>query len=325
MEERQVRFSIIIPAYNARSTIRDCVDSVLREFGNGHQIVVVDDGCQHNCTQLVADLPVSILKNDSTLGAGAARNRGISQAEHDWMLFVDADVIIKFGTNRVLQLAIREFPDDVSFGSISDIIPANSGLFQEFLACRAHFQYASGPQYSTAFPSQLVAVRKDVFDCVGLFSEKYVSSGGEEFEMGNRLSQSGIRTRILPDFQFYHVYAAFGKRFKKYFYRSKIFFRLFKVHGQFESVIASLMETIRSLYTLFGLLGFFLFPSIPYLIGYLIIYLLLDQRFYRFLIKRKGIAFAVYAAAMNFVVFLAIALGGIVAAVQDIWNSLLKR
>jgi len=325
MHGSQVQFSIVIPAYDSRDTIRRCLESVLSEFDSGHQIIVVDDGCKHDCTQLVADLPVTILENVSNLGAGAARNRGIGQAQHGWMLFVDADVIIKPGTNRILQDAIRAFPNDVSFGSVSDIIPANSGLFQEFLACRAHFQYASGPYYCTAFPSQLVAVKKDIFDRVGLFSEQYVTSGGEEFEMGNRLSQSGIRTRILPDFQFYHVYADFGKRCKKYFYRSKIFFRLFKVHGQFETVIASLMETIRSLYTLFGLLGFFLFPSIPYLIAYLVIFLLLDQKFYRFLLKRKGFLFAAYSAAMNFVIFIAIALGGIVAALQDIWNSLLKR
>ena len=249
-------FSIIIPCFDSKQTIRQCLESVLREFGNGHQIIVVDDASRDDSCHVISEYPVHVVENTCTLGAGAARNRGIDHALHDWVLFVDSDVIIKEDTKRILQQAIRDAPDAMSFGSVSDIVPANPGLFQEFLACRAHFQYVNGPEYVTAFPSQLVMVRKAVFEKVGKFSERFVTAGGEEFEMGCRLSKYGIRTRILRHFQFYHVYVGFWKRSVKYFQRSKIFFRIFKAHGKFETVVASLMETIRSLYTFFGLIGF---------------------------------------------------------------------
>ena len=222
MKQPQHPLSIVIPSYNSAGTIRQCLDSTIREFGNGHEIIVVDDGSTDDSPAILSEYPVILLNSGKTSGAGAARNRGIERASNDWILFIDSDIVVKEGMQDVLQRAIHEHPDDVAFGSVSDLKPANSGLFQEFLACRAHFQYANGPAHSTAFPSQFVAVKKEIFDKVGKFSEQFVTAGGEEFEMGYRLSQYGIRTRILPDFQFYHVYSGFWSRIKKYFRRSKI-------------------------------------------------------------------------------------------------------
>ena len=320
-----IPLTIIIPSHNSERTINQCLDSTFQEFGSEHQVIVADDCSHDKSPEIVAGYPVVFLNHDKRCGAGAARNRGIAQASHPWILFLDSDIVVKPGTYQILQNAFKNHPEDVSFGSVSDLQPANRGIFQEFLACRAHFQYASGPEYSTAFPSQLVLVKKEVFEKFGVFSERFVTAGGEEFEMGYRLSQNGIRTRILPDFQFYHVYDGFWERLKKYFLRSRIYYQLFKVQGSFETVIASVTETIRSLYTFYGLLGFLAFPSLLYLVIYLFIYLLLDSKFLRFLVKRKGLLFAIYASAVNYTVFIAIALGGLVAVFEDGFRLLFVR
>jgi len=317
--------TIIIPSHNSERTIKQCLDSTFQEFGSHHQVIVVDDCSHDKSPDIAATYPVVFLNHEKRCGAGAARNRGIAQASHPWILFVDSDIVVKPGTYDIFQKAFRDYPEDVSFGSVSDLKPANHGIFQEFLACRAHFQYLNGPEHSTAFPSQLVVVKKEIFEKLGGFSERFVTTGGEEFEMGYRLSQNGIRTRILPDFQFYHVYDGFWKRLKKYFLRSRIYYQLFKVQGKFETVITSVSETIRSLYTFYGLLGFLVFPSLLYLVIYLVIYLLLDSKFLWFLLKRKGLLFAIYGAAVNYTVFIAIALGGLAAIFEEGYRLLFVR
>ena len=163
MAEHQKLFSIIIPSFNSLETIRQCLESTIREFHNGNEIIVVDDNSTDGSNRIISEYPVKLLKNCSTLGAGAARNNGLKVAIHDWILFIDSDIVVKEGTQRVLQEAVRKYPEDVTFGSISDTQPANRGIFHEFLACRAHYQYAAGPEHSTAFPSQLVLVKKHVF------------------------------------------------------------------------------------------------------------------------------------------------------------------
>ena len=88
MVESLTLFSIIIPSFNSLETIKQCLESTFREFHNGHEIIVVDDGSTDGSTNVISEFPVKLLRNNSTMGAGAARNHGLKIAKHDWILFI---------------------------------------------------------------------------------------------------------------------------------------------------------------------------------------------------------------------------------------------
>lgn len=87
--------SVIVPAYNAESTIERCVDSILNQTFQDLELIVVDDGSTDDTGYILehymamdARLTVITQKN---AGVSAARNAGISRATGKWVTFADAD------------------------------------------------------------------------------------------------------------------------------------------------------------------------------------------------------------------------------------------
>lgn len=87
--------SVVIPAFNAESTIADCLDSILKQSHRNLEVIVVDDGSMDNTATLVAKLSkldsrVSLLRSPHS-GVSHARNVGINAAKGSWLAFCDAD------------------------------------------------------------------------------------------------------------------------------------------------------------------------------------------------------------------------------------------
>lgn len=87
--------SVVIPAYNACSTIDETLRSVRSQSHGLLEIIVVDDGSSDD-TLIVArqhadrDLRIKIIRQDNA-GVAAARNRGWKSARAEFVAFVDAD------------------------------------------------------------------------------------------------------------------------------------------------------------------------------------------------------------------------------------------
>lgn len=92
------KFSFIIPVYNCAEYLLECVKSILAINMNCYEIILVNDGSSDNSAQICENLvemntSVKYLYQEN-LGVSAARNRGISIATGDYVIFIDADDII---------------------------------------------------------------------------------------------------------------------------------------------------------------------------------------------------------------------------------------
>lgn len=116
-----MRFSIIIPAYNAAQTLGRCLDSVLAQTFGDFQILVVDDGSADATAgeaRRYAGLDSRIrLIRTARMGPGAARNRGLECAEGEYVLYLDADDYWLRGDllERVEQQLRTHGPDALMF------------------------------------------------------------------------------------------------------------------------------------------------------------------------------------------------------------------
>lgn len=92
-----MQFSILIPAYNARETLRRCVESVLANDCSDCEILLVDDGSTDGqtpglCDALAAGHPGLVRAvHRPNGGVGAARNTCLEEAQGDYLLFIDSD------------------------------------------------------------------------------------------------------------------------------------------------------------------------------------------------------------------------------------------
>ena len=88
--------SVIIPAYNAQSTLAAAIQSALNQTVPPREVIVVDDGSADGTAAVAegfADAPGPrvILVRQANAGPGAARNAGIHASTSSWIGLLDAD------------------------------------------------------------------------------------------------------------------------------------------------------------------------------------------------------------------------------------------
>jgi glycosyltransferase involved in cell wall biosynthesis len=87
-----VKYSVVIPAFNAGGFIKRTIDSVLAQTYSDYEVIVVDDGSTDNTAEIVKNYSdnVRYIYQDNA-GDGPARNTGIRAAKYDWIAFLDHD------------------------------------------------------------------------------------------------------------------------------------------------------------------------------------------------------------------------------------------
>lgn len=95
-EEAHIKYSVIIPVYNAEKYIEKCVCSLLQSAPpNEAEIILVNDGSADSsakiCQMLSREHECVKFINKSHGGASSARNTGLEAAIGEFVLFCDAD------------------------------------------------------------------------------------------------------------------------------------------------------------------------------------------------------------------------------------------
>ena len=85
--------SVVIPSYNSEKHVINAINSVLKQTYTVFEIIVIDDGSKDDTKQIfenIDDTRVRYIYQENA-GASAARNKGISLAEGEFIAFLDAD------------------------------------------------------------------------------------------------------------------------------------------------------------------------------------------------------------------------------------------
>jgi len=115
--------SIIIPVYNVKRYLRQCLDSCLAQTMHEVQIICVDDGSTDSSPDILreyasTDVRVRIVTQKNG-GQAAARNAALPHIRGKYLLFVDSDDWIHEETcQRTFQLAEKHDADLCIFRSV---------------------------------------------------------------------------------------------------------------------------------------------------------------------------------------------------------------
>ena len=86
--------SVIIPVYNRENTLKRAIDSVLNQTYKNIELIIVDDASTDSSLQLAQEYlkdGVKVLTLPQNVGAAEARNRGMKEAEGEYIAFQDSD------------------------------------------------------------------------------------------------------------------------------------------------------------------------------------------------------------------------------------------
>jgi len=90
--------SIIIPVFNTADNLHQCLLSVFNQTYEDFEVIVVDDGSINPgaIQQVVAEFPiVQLIRLKYNQGAPVARNTGFKASVGQYVLFLDADVVMQ--------------------------------------------------------------------------------------------------------------------------------------------------------------------------------------------------------------------------------------
>ena len=90
----QAQVSVIIPVHNGAGTLQKAVDSVLKQ-SIPTRIYIIDDASTDNTAEVLSAYAenenIRVLKNEANRGVSKSRMRGVSEADTEYIAFLDAD------------------------------------------------------------------------------------------------------------------------------------------------------------------------------------------------------------------------------------------
>ena len=90
--------SIIVPVYNVKNYLKECISSILSQNYEDIEIILVDDGSQDDSLEICKrysnmDSRIQVIHTDNC-GVSSARNTGMENAQGEYIVFVDSDDMI---------------------------------------------------------------------------------------------------------------------------------------------------------------------------------------------------------------------------------------
>ncbi len=232
-QEKQLPFvSIVIPAYNASRTIRDCLDSILQQDypRDRFEVIIVDNGSKDDTPEIVKRYPVKLAYERKLQGPHAATNTGIREAQGDILVFTDSDCIAKQGWLRAM---VKPFEDEniVGVGGRIDSYKPTTRV-ERFMAEEIK-PHANCVKMSDSFPVAVLtgnaAWRAKAVHAAGMFNPNLYT--GSEVDLSWRIQwQTGKTVAHAQDAVVYHVFNPTLHRL----------FRHFFIYGYSEIILATL-------------------------------------------------------------------------------------
>lgn len=113
-------FSIIIPVYNVKDYISECVNSVIKQNFFDYEVILIDDG-SNDGSELLCDEYSKKHKNIKAIhiknsGPGKARNVGIENAKGKYIIFLDSDDMLISESLSKLEKIMKKTEKDVYLG-----------------------------------------------------------------------------------------------------------------------------------------------------------------------------------------------------------------
>lgn len=132
-------FSVIIPCYNCGATLETTVHSVRVSGLTDYEILLIDDGSSDDtaaiCDRMSVEYGEIRCIHQQNAGVSAARNRGIEEAQGDYIWFIDADDTVDALNMPQIWQTVLDGADCIMFGMKFLYMWQERVVMQETLTC----------------------------------------------------------------------------------------------------------------------------------------------------------------------------------------------
>lgn len=181
---------ITLAVFNKLDYTKICLESLYENLPPQATVVVVDNASSDGTAEYLATLPwLTVITNKENRGCAPAWNQGVQAAGGDWVALLNNDIILTKGWWQGLVDAAERWELDivspaVREGELNYDIAAYSKEFTESMSGVIR----RGTAHAICF-----AARRQVFDTIGLFDEKFRIGQYEDADFFRRARLAGFR------------------------------------------------------------------------------------------------------------------------------------
>ncbi|HFC11841.1 MAG TPA: glycosyltransferase [Anaerolineae bacterium] len=300
---QNLQLSVIVPVYNAAGTLENCLTALENSTFQAFDLIVVDDGSVDNSAEIARTHNATVLSATGTKpqGPAAARNYGASHAKTDLLVFIDADCVVQPTTLAQFANYFSTHPHIAAvFGSYDDT-PAAPNFISQYKNLTHHFTHQQSPTQVNTFWAGCGAIRRNWFEQIaGFNAHRYPHPAIEDIELGYRLSQAGGQIHLAKSIQVKHLkqWTLFSMLKSDIWDRALPWSKLLlTVKPQQYDLNLAIHQQLSAL----------LFLSLPFITIFtlwllpitMLIFLGLNNAYYRFMLRKRGILFALKCVPMQ--------------------------
>jgi glycosyltransferase involved in cell wall biosynthesis len=210
-------FSIVIPSWNNLAYLKLCVESLKKHSNYEHEILVhLNDGSDGSLEWVKAQ-DIKYTRTDKNIGVCLSVNHLVAQARHDWVLYMNDDMVAAPGWDAAFIEAIESVDTDLAlfFGTLiqpenggnDTIIKQNfgesPGTFDEAGFLRHYLTDGRGDKEGKA--AQPTLVHKKWWSMVGGYSLEFSPGMSSDDDLLMKFWVTGCRNfRVVGGSRFYH-------------------------------------------------------------------------------------------------------------------------
>lgn len=316
--------SIIVPVFNRLDVLTPCLEALLAQLKDGDELLVIDDASDWPIREYLEELE----KKNKNLcahhlpvnkGQGFARNYGVSQAKKSILVFIDSDVQILEGGLEKIRQFFNLYPESAAVTGRLSLTHPYPSFFSRYKNAYMNFIFGLQSFDVNFLYGSICAIQKKDFIP---WPERFL--WGEDTELGMTLTKMGKKITFMSDLEVIHYKNySLGSLIRNDFLIPFGFARSFWLFQGWRAYLPTFNKESESkfshiqpiqvyslLVVLLSIVGSYFFPWRTTLICFLI-YLILNFRFFIFLVSAEGFVFGFMSIFWTFIDQLIMFLGAI--------------
>ncbi len=206
-------FSLVIPVWNGAEVIAQCLTTIASHRNDQpFEIICVDNASRDDSAAIIAaQFPtVKLLRQPVNLGFAGGINVGIRAARGDAVVLLNQDCLPQAGWLTALAVAFEQHP---AFGVAGCTIYFGDGKLDHAgarmtrpAAFGEHLtEISAGPSVVDYVTGAAMAIRRNVFDTIGLFDDGFYPAYYEECDFCYRAREHGFQIGYVPAAKITHL------------------------------------------------------------------------------------------------------------------------
>ena len=214
--------SIVIPCFNGVDYTAACLESIVRNTPEAHEVILVDNGSTDGTADVFARTwsgDGALVRNQRNAGFGIACNQGLAVVRGDVAMVLNNDTLVTPGWSTALLAALRRDP------AIGVAVPRSNHVGGDQMVYEVGYRRAPGPEMdefgrdraerlagrgrlATRVSGLCMAIPRDILEAVGGFDPVFRLGNFEDDDYSLRVRMLGRSLWICDDSFIHH----FGHR-----------------------------------------------------------------------------------------------------------------